>query len=135
MTKQDMRDVVTEVVGIGGYKNYIFVGHGGCKKQICVGTQNSKDDGDQDFVGVGGVHEAEVRGNGGQDGGEQNFAGVGGLQNSVRIGVNGFSYINMFRLMIDDRRRMLRGDPVQNIDVRKVHFNSFVGFGAHRQAV
>ena len=31
--------------------------------------------------------------------------------------------------MIDDRRRMLRGVPVQKIDVRQVHFNSSVGFG------
>ena len=40
-----------------------------------------------------------------------------------------FSHMNMLRMMIDDRRRILRGDPVQNIDVRKVHFHSFVGFG------
>ena len=55
MTKQDMKDVMTEVVGIGGYKNQSVVGHGGYKQQIVVGTQNYKDDGDRDFVGVGGV--------------------------------------------------------------------------------
>ena len=31
--------------------------------------------------------------------------------------------------MIDDRRRMLRGIPVQNMNLKRVHFNSFVGFG------
>ena len=97
MTKQDMLDVITEVVGYGGYK-----------KQIVVGTQDSKDDVDQDFVRVGGVHEAEVRGNGGKIDGGQNCVGVGGLQSSVRTGVRGFSHIHMLRLMIDGRRRVLR---------------------------
>ena len=86
-------------------------------------------------VGVGGLTSSMRRGvgtgvgNGGMNECKQKFVGIGGLQSSGTIGVSSFSHINMLRLVIDDRRRMSRGVPVQNIDVRKVHFNSFVGFG------
>ena len=52
--------------------------------------------------------------------------GVGGCrgQESGHGGnIAKLSHINMLRQMIDDRRRMLRGEPLQNIDVKRVHVN------------
>ena len=81
-------------------------------------------DGEQNFVGVGGLQSsarAGVRGNGGKIDGDPKFVGIGGLQCSVRAGVRRHGgmvgrilHINM--LMIDDRMRMLRGVPAKMID-------------------
>ena len=59
------------------------------RSRLLYGAQNFKADGDQNFVGVGGVHKAEVRGNGGKIDGGQNFVGAEGLQSSARTGLRG----------------------------------------------
>jgi hypothetical protein len=110
-------------VGVGGDKDktagfsLTHVGVGGSKDDFVRGNLRAMGH----VVGTGGVHEAEVRGNGGIRRKEDD--GVGGIKSFGRAGVSEFSHINMFRQMIDDRRRMLRGEPLQNIDVKHVHFN------------
>ena len=67
-------------------------------------------------VGIGGLTSSMKEGVGagvgigGKSKDELNFVGIGGSQSSEKIGVSSFSHINMLRLMIDDRRRMLMGD-------------------------
>ena len=57
MTKQDMTIVVTDVVGNGGYKKQTFC------RTTQVQSRWRTSFFDQNFVGTGGVHKAEVRGN------------------------------------------------------------------------